>query len=139
MRFRIQVVVLVCLVIVAAAGCDSGVVTVSSDEYLDSVELSEDQTLKLRLANLRPPDNTNWEWFVAESGVVELVSVELKTMAENNVVTGDWTLMFAPVGVGTADLVLVYRVPGQLDVLPTLEGAMSEYTMTVTVTEASNG
>lgn len=139
MRFRVPMSLLVCLISIVLVGCDSSVVTISSDQYPESVELSEDQTLKFRLANLRPPDNTNWEWFVAEPGVVELISVDLKTMAENNVVSGDWTLMFAPVEVGTADLVLVYRVPGEPDVEPTLEGAVSEYTLSVTVTEASNG
>jgi hypothetical protein len=139
MRFRVAMSIFICLMAIVAVGCDSSIVTVSADNYETSVELSEDQTLKLVLYNLRPADNTNWEWFVAEPGIVELISVDLKTMAENNVVSGDWTFMFAPAEAGTADLVLVYRVPGQPDVEPTLEGAVSEYRLTVTVTEASNG
>lgn len=138
MRFRIPISVVVFLLAIGVVGCSSSVVTVSSDNYEESVELSEDQTLKLILSNRRPADNTNWDWFVVEPGVLELISVDLETVAENESVSGDWTFVFAPVELGTADLVLVYRVPGQLDAEPTLEGAVSEYTLAVTVTEASN-
>jgi hypothetical protein len=126
---------IVLVVFVVAVRWDSSVVTVASDHYAESVELAADQTLKLVLYNRLPADNTNWEWFVVESGVVELVSVDLETMAENESVSGDWTFMFTPVETGTADLVLIYRVPGQPDIEPTLEGADSEYTLSVTVTE----
>ena len=139
MSLRALLIVTVGVMALVAAGCDSGVVTVRSDLYEHTAELSEDQTLVLRLSNRRPADNAPWDWYVAEAGVVELVSSEVETLAENESVSADWTLTFAPVSTGTADLVLVYRLPGQPDVEPTLEGAMSEYVVTVTVTDPSGG
>ncbi len=135
MRLRASLTMAVCVVVVVAMGCDSGVVTVRSDHYEHTAELSRDQTLVLKLSNRRPADNAPWDWYVLESGVVELVSSEVSTLAENESVSVDWTLTFAPTAAGTADLVLVYRLPGQPDVEPTQEGALSEYVVTVTVTD----
>lgn len=134
MGCRTSVAVVVCILAITASGCDSDTVTVRSDLYEHTAELSGDQTLVLRLSNRRPADNAPWDWYVLEPGVVELVSSEVNTLAENESVSADWKLTFEPVREGTADLVLVYRLPGQPDVEPTLEGAYPDYVVTVTVT-----
>ena len=139
MGVRVSLAVSVCILTVALAGCDSGVVTVASDRYEDMAELSGDQMLELVLQNRRPADNAPWDWYVAESGVVELVSSESEMQEENQGVSGSWTLTFAPVEAGTADLMLVYRLPDQPDVEPTLPGAVSDYPVTVTVTDPPAG
>lgn len=139
MDLRISMALVVGLFAIAAPGCGSGTVTVRSDLYEHTAELSGDQTLVLRVSNRRPADNAPWDWYVLEPGVVELVSSEVDTLAENDSVSANWKLTFAPVRVGTADLVLVYRLPGQPDVEPTLEGAYPEYVVTVTVTSQPSG
>jgi hypothetical protein len=139
MGLRTSLAMVVCVAAIVASGCDSGTVTVRSDLYQHTAELSGDQTLVLRLSNRRPADNAPWDWHVLESGVVELVSSEVNTLAENESVSADWKLTFAPVRAGTADLVLVYRLPGQPEVQPTLAGAYPEYVVTVTVTSQPDG
>ena len=139
MGLRTSLAVVVCVAVVAASGCDTGTVTVRSDLYEHTAELSGDQILVLRLSNRRPADNAPWDWYVLEPGVVELVSSEVNTRSENESVSAHWKLTFAPVRAGTADLVLVYRLPGQPDVEPTVEGAYPEYIVTVTVTSEPSG
>ena len=126
----------VVVVALVTASCDSSVVKVRTDTGQgDSIVVGLDQTIEVELEDNPRFDNANWEWFVVESGVVDLVSMDHVTRPDDEGIGGTWTITFSPIRVGTGDLVLHYRQPGEPDVEPTVEGVAADLALTITVTE----
>lgn len=127
------------LVLVAVSiflvGCDNSVVQLRTEGGDPSVEVTLDQTIEVILEDNPRFDNTDWQWIVAEPGVVKLVSVDHVTRVEDDGVAGTWTLTFEPTQTGTADLVLVYRQPGQENTEPDFPGVASTFTATITAAD----